>query len=229
MPEEKIWNPSCHPGVLKPLETALSAGKSGQAVLSSATMVLTEISRKYGEMCEAELAFVGVDRSPLAQAAEAAFKHTATLVDKQRAAMETQRAHLEQSVASKLRAPSTDQRFADPCRSHIKGLQPSDRIPFLMRIINAGDLATVSAVLEGPAYLSGLDEDQRALVLATAMKRFAPAETKELQAVETAIGRVEAGAGAFVKKYADLLKASGDPRRDRASRAADVLKGARAS
>lgn len=226
MSDEKIYSPSLHPGVLKQVEKDLSIGSPGKAVLNSGTTVLTELHRQYGAMVEAERSFVGMDRTPLAKAAEASFGKAAKLVDAQRAAMLKQKAHLENEVGIKLRAPSSDQKFADPARSYIRGLQPSDRVPFMMRIINSGDIATVSAVLEGPAYLSGLDDEQRALVKSTASVRFAKDEATQLKAVEATIKKVEAAAAVFLKKYADLVEASKDPRRDRAAEKLSALTGA---
>lgn len=58
-------------------------------------------------------------------------------------------------------------------RGHLAGLPDADRLKLLEERVEAGDLETVAAALSGPAFLSGLTEDQRKIIRARAEEHFA--------------------------------------------------------
>ena len=103
-------------------------------------------------------------------------------------------------------------------RAHVKGLSTGDRIAFIQRAIADGDDITASAVLGGPAYLSGIDRDMQAVMTRLYHERTSPAVAKRVRVMTAARELIETRGGLL---FAEMEKAVGEkPHKIAALRAA---------
>lgn len=145
----------------------------------------------------------------LAEAAQRAFDRAAAIVDRSVVSMKAQEKLLGQRVADALRDPRGSApdgiAVAQEVRAHMRNLKDRERLDFLTRAVDAGDLRTVAAALAAPPYLSGLTAEHLAVARELAARRFAPTEHAQSLAVATAIERVKTAAGTFVGRYAKVV------------------------
>jgi len=87
---------------------------------------------------------------------------------------------------------------AGEVRGHFKKLPVGKRLSEAMAAIRAGDRRTTTALLSAPSYLSGLSEENLAIIRDLAGERFAPTEFAQLRATRSAIEKVQAAGGYFL-------------------------------
>lgn len=94
-------------------------------------------------------------------------------------------------------------------RSDIRAYWRAQKTPLggLSKVIASGDMATISAVLSGPAYLSGLTDEQQELLRQQAARVVAPDQTSQLSDTEAAIQRVERALSHFTDTIAVNIRA----------------------
>lgn len=76
----------------------------------------------------------------------------------------------------------------------------------LREVVKSGDLTTISAVLNAPAYLSGLSIENQGLLRAMAAQRLAPDKVVWREETIDALARVERAADHFMQTTADRLR-----------------------
>lgn len=166
-----------------------------------------------------------VDAEEFIAAAEKAFARVSPAIDRRLKELEGYRDALATRVATALDHPARKTpeglALAAEVRAHIKAMKkPDERMRFVAQAVDAGDIPTVAAVLHAQPFLSGFDPDTQATLRARAAARFAPVDSAQLAATETALDRVTASGAALVKRYGDILALRNVP----AAKAAKSLK-----
>jgi hypothetical protein len=124
------------------------------------------------------------------------------------------RARLKDGIASierELSAPVVSKATANiaaEVRSHMKGLPFDQRMSLLRQVIQNGDDISATAVLGGPAFLSGLNDEMQALLTRTYHERNSPGAVLRLRAMKGAVELIERN-GPVV--FAEFAKAVGCP------------------
>ena len=117
--------------------------------------------------------------------------------------LQSQIKHLDGEIAQALRPP-VEPNLAGQIRAHWSG--SGKALTGVRRAIQDGDTATMSAVLDAPAYLSGLsDKDQAALRLIAAQK-LAPDKVQQRSEAADALERVERATNHFMQTIAGRLR-----------------------
>lgn len=187
--------PSTHPATIK--------GKSPGANLGRAT--LTSIYDAYARVND--VASQVTDKGRLASAAtpfiERAIKQAGRCIE----TLDQQIKSLDTLIAEKINTP-VEPNLAGQIRSHFAARKSA--MSEIGAAIEAGDTATASAVLRGPAYLSGLTEKNQAVLRMVAGKRFAPDEVTARDEAVAARERVETAGDHFMETMAVNLRAWSD-------------------
>ena len=118
------------------------------------------------------------------------------------------------ALDTKIEAAITDPRakmpdalaLAGETRAHVKSLKQSERRSFVSEAIAQGDLATVSAVLNAPPFLSGLDDKALGELRIAAAQRFAPLETAQRAQVATIAERVRHAGQTMSGKHLEVMR-----------------------
>ena len=79
-------------------------------------------------------------------------------------------------------------------RAHTKALSPSERTKLVRRVIEAGDDVSATAILGGPAFLSGLSDDMKEAFTRQYHEKNSPGSTLRLRAMKGAVGLIEKNA-----------------------------------
>jgi hypothetical protein len=198
---------SMHPGVLageaKVLDTAEPT--VGRQALAAGREGLTALYSCYGQIEEAEQAMRRASngrpaedgRDELAAAAKKAYDRAFLTVERRVAELTKLRDGLGAKVATAIDDPNRKTieglSVATSIREHAKSLPDAKRFQFARAAVAAGDLRTVSALLAAPAYLSGLTDEQLAVVRDQAAQRFAAQDHAQHAATSAVITRVEDG------------------------------------
>ncbi|MEM9167458.1 MAG: hypothetical protein AAGB48_10620 [Planctomycetota bacterium] len=173
-------------------------------------------------------AFSG-DEPALADAAESRFKSIAEKVDKSLADLGEVEELLTGSISKKLRDARSETpsgvALAGEIRRHLLGMEPGKRTQFLAKRIAEGDLQTVSAVLDVPGYLAGLDDQAREVVHGLAAKQFAAGESAALDGARRASEMIRSGGTVFVERWRASTSQLGPGKRDRAAKIEKVRGG----
>lgn len=93
-------------------------------------------------------------------------------------------------------------------RAHFKSLKPEERHALLRRAINGGDHRTATAVLAGPGYLSGFDDQMHAVHLRTYHEKAYPQLAKRLKVFKGAFEMLRERSGLL---HTELERAVGKP------------------
>lgn len=145
------------------------------------------------------------DKARLAQAAqpvcEGAVKSAGAAIDRLRARIDG----LDSEVAQILKAP-VEPHQAGQIRDYWRGQTGAKGLGGIRKAIEEGDGVTVSAVLNAPAYLSGLTPENQALLRTMAAEVFAPQQTLERTESAQALQRVEKAVGWFVDTMTEKLR-----------------------
>jgi hypothetical protein len=96
-------------------------------------------------------------------------------------------------------------------RSYVAKLPEGERMSFVMKAIKDSDVRTASAVLGGPAYLSGLTHDMQAILTRQFHEHSNPLQAKRLKAAQAGLGLIGERAGLV---FSQLQQAVGaDPKK----------------
>jgi hypothetical protein len=93
--------------------------------------------------------------------------------------------HME-TVQNEINALLQETPRASEIRSYIRSLEPEQRTAVLGKALENADHETMAALVSGPAYLSGLDEKQRETMKDGFLKRNAPKEYRQREAIKKA-------------------------------------------
>jgi hypothetical protein len=106
---------------------------------------------------------------------------------------------------------------AGEIRAYARSLKDHERHKFVEEAIEAGDLQTLSALLNAPRYLSGLTDQRRALYRDSAAEKFAGQDFKQLAAADKVVDHLMTASSVMLKKFGELLP----PKRETPQSAAD--------
>ncbi len=184
--------PDHHPAVIK--------GESPGAGLGRGA--LTSLYDAYGRINDT--AGKVQDKARLASAAQPFAERAVQQAGRAIKTMQQQVAHLDREIATALR-PAVEPSLAAQIRAHWAGTG-AKALPGLRKAIEAGDAATVGAVLNAPAYLSGLSEENQGLLRAMAAEKFAPEKVAQRAETADALARVERATTHFMETMAGRLR-----------------------
>lgn len=150
-----------------------------------------------------------VDAEEFITAAEKAFERVAPTIDRRVTELKGYRDTLATRVATALDHPARKTpeglALAAEVRSHIKAVKkPDERMKFVVDAIDRGDLPTVAAVLHAQPFLAGFDPVTHDTLRARAAAKFAPVDSAQLAATETAIDHVCNATSGLVKRVGDI-------------------------
>jgi len=97
---------------------------------------------------------------------------------------------LEQQLTAPIESKASHGISAE-IRAFVKGLDTGERMSFLQKAIERGDIQSASSVLGAPAYLSGLDADMQATFVRLYHERMSPREAKQVRAMKAAKALIE--------------------------------------
>jgi hypothetical protein len=83
-------------------------------------------------------------------------------------------------------------------RAFVRAMSPSDRIMFLRDTVTSGDRRTLNAILNSPAYLSGIDAGMADNLRDQAAMQFARQDFTQLNATRDVIAKVSAAGSALL-------------------------------
>jgi hypothetical protein len=170
-----------------------------------------------------------IDDEQLRTGIDAAFNKLAPRLETNLKTLTTQRAEIARRVENQITHPDaktpTGIALAAEVRGHVKALSKAQRVQFVLQAIEAGDKATATAVLSGPAYLSGLEPAALEMVRSSAAAKFAPVDHAQAVAADKVIAHVQRSQDSFVKTIAQLRpreNPKADKRHDAVKRLAEV-------
>ena len=143
------------------------------------------------------------DKTRLATKAQSVAEAAIGRADSDLGRLRTLQKHLEDELEAAVVKPQMPNERSD-IRAYWRGQQHAAKD--LHQIIAAGDVATMSAVLSGPAYLSGLKDEEQALLRDRAMRAVAPEQHRHLGETRTAIERLDRALGNFTKSMAENIR-----------------------
>ncbi len=144
------------------------------------------------------------DLPALARVSRQAVERGLASADRAADTITSQIEHIEGEIRQAVQPPISDA-LAGEIRAHWRATlttrgreQDSGGLGTLIKAAGQ-DTRTASAVLTGPAYLSGLTDDQHALVRTAAVKAHAPEREADLEEARKALGKVQAAAARVTK------------------------------
>lgn len=125
---------------------------------------------------------------------------------------DTERSNLEKGIAlieEQLSAPVTAKAshpLASEVRAYVREMKPAQRASFVRDAILKGDDVTATSVIGAPAYLSGMDEKVKAVLVRTYHERNAPEVAAKLKVMTGAKELIEDRGGLL---FSNLERAVG--------------------
>lgn len=144
--------------------------------------------------------------------------------DALRKELEAFRDNTAKAIAKEMEAPELKTPFgiavAQSTWAHLRdmkdGTNQNQKVPasamrgdFLQKAIEAGDRLSVMSILNAPAYLTGLTEQQQAVYRRLAADNWAPKESRQLRAINTIIEKVMRAQATMLKRVNDLSETVG--------------------
>lgn len=154
--------------------------------------------------------------------------------DKAVTQIKEQISELESRVAKATLNPekekNSEAHLATEIRAHVKSIgNDATRFLFVSRLIDAKDRSAVAAILHSPVYLTGLNPDAHAKLLAYAQQAFAGEAVVQLEASRQALAHLSKASDEFIALYAKSRPSTPDTSKQNAIAAlAAVAKGAAA-
>ena len=180
-----------HPGAVKGESPLLNPARKASETLWATWNKLRDAERNVS------------DKHKLAPLAQKAVERALSSTDKALSALQKNRdtvdAKINQTVLLK-----TPDALGFEIRAHFK----SAKSPFteVATLVRKGDHRSVAAILNAPAYLSGLTNEQHSTLLELAQKQFCPEETRTLADIDRAAGRLQLTAAHITETLAPRIK-----------------------
>lgn len=95
--------------------------------------------------------------------------------------------------------------IASDIRSHVKALPDNERFHFVSKKIAAGDRDVAAAILAGPAFLSGLKDDEVATIRIDAADKFVPEAASARRQVHKLRDHVNKFSGIWARDFGKLF------------------------
>jgi hypothetical protein len=102
--------------------------------------------------------------------------------------------------------------LATEMRAHVKSLGAGERLEFIRQAVVYGDKRTVSALLNGPAYLSGLDAGMLDNLREQASHKFAPQDHVQLAALRELTTKVGNAGSVLLGRMQRAVEAGKNPK-----------------
>ncbi len=183
--------PDHHPAVIRGDGPGATLGRDA----------LTGIYDAYGKINDT--ASKVADKGRLASAAQPFAERAVQRAGRAITTLRSQVEHLDDEIGKALRPP-VEPGLAAQIRSH--WARHDKALSRLRRVIEDGDAATASAVLNAPAYLSGLSDKDQAILRQMAAQRFAPDKVARRDETTDALARVERATDHFMQTIAGQLR-----------------------
>lgn len=132
--------------------------------------------------------------------AEKVFKDAATRFDKVTSNMQSAVANLEQRLAAPVQARAAHTIAVD-VRTYVRSLKDGERMGFIRQAIERGDADTVSSILGGPSYLSGIDPAAQTVLLRMWHETANPIAAKRMRAMQAALDLLGKNAPRFTSRW----------------------------
>jgi len=163
----------------------------------------------------------------LAEAAGIHMERVTKKIDAARASLTETADTLDKAVAFALTDddPAT-KALAGEVRAHVKSLPAKERFGFLQNAIKAGDLATVSAVVNAQPFLSGMKPEEHGSARLLAAQTFAAEAVAQRQAVGKLRDAVDLAGAEVLKRFAAVQRGKDTPRAKANRELAKLKKGA---
>ena len=139
--------------------------------------------------------------------AEKVWKDAAARFDKVTANMQSGIAKMEAELSAPVQARAAHT-ISVEVRSYVRSLPDGSRMGFIRQAIERGDVDSVSAVLGGPAYLSGIEPAMQAILLRMWHEKANPVAAKRIKAMTAALDLLGTNAPLVTK---ELERAIGVP------------------
>lgn len=183
--------PDHHPAVVKGDGPGATLGRTA----------LTGIYEAYGKINDT--AAKVADKGRLASAAQPFAERAVQQAGRAVTTLRKQVEHLDSEIATALKPP-VEPNLAGQIRGH--WAQSGKALTGVKAAIDDGDAATMSAVLNAPAYLSGLTDKNQAVLRLVAAQQFAPDMVAQRGEAADALERVERVTDHFMVTIADKLR-----------------------
>lgn len=183
--------PDHHPETLKGESHGTQAGKSA----------LTHIYEAYGKINDAAKSVQ--DKGRLATRAQPFAEAAIRKADDSLVVLRGQQKHLKSEIDGLVK-PSLPAQLAAEIRSY--WASQKDTATKAMQLIKAGDINTTAAILTGPAYLSGLDDEMQATLFDIATDTFASVQKQALNETDAALAKVERALDHFSQTMAGNIR-----------------------
>jgi hypothetical protein len=221
---------ACHPGNLEPF-TKLLVTPAAKVALESATKALTAVHESLSDMHRAtdsltprpeDRTVVGpkntvvyvipeARKDAVREAMSISFGRGSTHLANAEKAIADSEAALQSTMDSRTvntrRNETAVATIAAQIRDHLKNTLkgPSDRIEFVSKAIEEGDMEIVTAVLNASPFISGLDRQQMSMIRDQAERKFSPAEYKDREGLRAMSGKLGAAGTHYLQRLNELL------------------------
>lgn len=183
--------PDHHPAVIKGDGPGATLGREALAGIYSC----------YGKVND--VAAQVEDKGRLASAAQPYCERAIQQAGRAMTTLRKQVEHLDSEIATALKPP-VEPNLAGQIRAH--WARSGKALTGVKAAIYDGDTATMSAVLNAPAYLSGLDDKNQAVLRLMAAQQFAPDMVAQRGETADALERVERASDHFMQTIAGKLR-----------------------
>ncbi|KWV95943.1 hypothetical protein [Erythrobacter sp. AP23] len=152
-----------------------------------------------------------VDAEEFIKAAERAMDRIAPAIDRRVRELRGYRDKLASRVESALDHPHRRTpeglSLAAEVRAHIKGMtKPEERLSFIHKAVARDDRTTVAAVIHAPPFLSGLDDETHGTIRQRAASTFAPVDSAQLDATDSALRQVMNAGNALSGRFGRVMQ-----------------------
>lgn len=223
-------SPSIHPDVTMRHASVLSeADGPGRRAYAEAREALASVYETIGQINDTERALLAAAGKPgredvvldggvlrakhgreieFEQAAQRAFDRAARRCDASLARVRAEHGALEKRVTDALGGDQPGGPLASEVRAHFKALSGDGRrADALLRAADEKDVATLRAVLNAPAFLSGFSASDLAALKDQARRRVAPADHAQLDAVADLVEHVMQAGSALMNRMLSVRTA----------------------
>ncbi|MGH6678399.1 MAG: hypothetical protein ACREDL_05595, partial [Bradyrhizobium sp.] len=168
---------------------------------------------------------VAATSKELANAAEAAWKRIAPIIDRKVKELNGTITVISNRVAAAIDEPTRKTpegiALATEVRNYVRALPLEQRTAFINQAINDSDKATIAALLHAQPFLSGLSAQAHANMRKQAAAKFAPLDSGQYDAATSAIEYVTSAGSALSARYGKVMHSM---RQTPVEKAADQLK-----
>ncbi len=172
-----------------PIDNDPAVIQSEHVALHPAKYALTEIQKEWKQLVDAQ--HVTTDKRRLARACQSVVRHADVTIRTSLGHLIDNRKSIEERIASVIAPKAYDAmsvQIASEVRAHFKAM--ANPIAEIQKVINAKDTKTLSAILSGPCFLSGLDQASHDAVRDLARRQLCADDANAIDAIDAATARL---------------------------------------